>query len=667
MASDDTDFHLFVSYTRTPDAALAQEVERFLESFHNTRLPSQEESLSPLRICVDGSDFSMPPVAERAGRVREILDLVYAHLARARELLVLCSSGSARSEWVDKEIRWFIQHRGAGRVRIAFTEGTAPHREPERFFPPAVREHGLLRGLAYDLRGYDPRRAEGWHQVEEFPREMVRLAADLHGRSAGELYPSWLEAELERARRQSTVMASSARFETFSGEPNRAVLAAYQAHQLYPDEVSEAALRDAYRVAVLHHHNRRQIAQISGSGPSYLASRWKQGDVFSKTSPDGRFRLLVTERGRDGPRPPGNVFLLNNETLRAVELATEDKKYRVEDAAFDRSTQRVFVTRYFDLSVYSLDGGLLGQYAFSRHTKSPIHLLDGLFHDRWILGAETKGGVWLVDPHAGWKGTITVHGEFHGDATLVTDMSPDRRRMTLVYESGKANLLELDAEGKPRLRPLAEAGTLFAGFPTGRDDQVVLTGRDGRLRVLEIGEDEIHDLLHTEPFGTDIDWVSFDPETNRFALVGGDRAIHVADADSGLRIATLDFSDAIDWRDALSVPVPRTFVDPGVAWEPGEGVPFPSDELAVSALERTGDLTWIVTQEWPNEYWPTHRVHLLQNGRAHFLAEGNAPIREENDVVLLADLAAPLRPRVDLPAALPPGGRPCLRPAARDR
>ena len=205
MVSDGNDFHLFVSYTRTPDAAVAQEVERFLESFHKTRLPEHAEPLPPLRVCVDGSDFSMPPVAEPAGRVREILDVVHAHLARARELLVLCSSGSACSKWVDEEIRWFVEHRGAARVRIAFTEGAAPHRERERFFPAAVLEHGLDRDLAYDLRGYDARRAKGWHQVEDFSREMVRLAADLHGRSGGELYPTWLEAELERARRQSAI------------------------------------------------------------------------------------------------------------------------------------------------------------------------------------------------------------------------------------------------------------------------------------------------------------------------------------------------------------------------------------------------------------------------------------------------------------------------------
>ncbi|MEJ2455135.1 MAG: TIR domain-containing protein [Candidatus Thiodiazotropha sp.] len=630
------DYQLFVSYTRTPDAKLARELERFLESFHTVQPLGDPMPLTPLRVCVDGSDFSMPPMAEREGRVRQVLDVVYTHLARSRELLVLCSEEAVDSRWVAQEISWFIEHYGSGRVRLAFTEGEAPWKEPARYFPRPLLDQGLDKSIAYDLRGYDRRRSSQWHQVPDFSREMVRLAADLHGRSAGDLYPTWLEAELERARRQSATMASNARFETFSGDPARAVLAAYQAYQLHPDDASEAAMRDAYRVAVMHHHNRRQISQITGSGPSYLAGRWKQGDVFTKNSRDGRFRLLVTERGRDGPHPPGEVFLLNNETTRVVKLLPSKRpNYRVEESAFDRSIERVFVTRYFDLYVYDMDGSLIDTYTFSRFTKSPVHLVDGLFLGRWILGAETKGGVWLVDPEGGRDAVITVHPEFHGDATIFTDMSPDGSRISLVYESGKADLLELERDDQPRLRTLAEQGCLYAGFPTGRSDQVVTAGERGILSILDIRPKTIRKRLVTEPLGSDVDWVSWDADTQRFALVGGDRQIHIADAETGMTVATLDYRDQLDWRDAMAIQAPHTYVDPAGAWTPGEGVPFTNDELAVSALERHGDQTWVVTETWPNEYWPAHQVHLVENGRAFFLADGDVPITDRYDMLKL--------------------------------
>jgi len=55
-------FHLFISYTRTPDGPLANEIERFLESFHqSSAAPAAGEKLDPLQVCIDGSDFRMPP------------------------------------------------------------------------------------------------------------------------------------------------------------------------------------------------------------------------------------------------------------------------------------------------------------------------------------------------------------------------------------------------------------------------------------------------------------------------------------------------------------------------------------------------------------------------------------------------------------------------------
>ena len=529
--------------------------------------------------------------------------------------------GRGRGSLVHQQVR-------AGSVRIAFTEGDRPWDEPERYFPKPLLEHELHKGVAYDLRGYDARRAREWRQVPEFGREMVRLAADLHGLSSGELYPTWLEAELERARRQSATMASSARFETFAGDPSRAVLQAFAAHELHPDDTTERALRDAYRVAVLHHQNRGELSQITGSGPRYLKARWKQGDVFTKTSADGRYRLLVTKRGSDGPYPPGDVYLVNNETLRAVKLEPPTGSGgRVEDVAFDRASRHVFVARDFHVIMYGVDGHHLGGYEFGRHTKSPIHLLDGFFADRFILGAETKGGVWLADPNDR-NATLTVHYESHGDdAIMFTDIAPGGLRATLVYESGKANLLELNADGQPVLHEIAADGARYAGFPTGRDDTIATTGALGVFRLLEVGADGLREILSSKPLGAQADWVAFDAQANRYALIGADRRIHILDGASAVPLAVLDFANEMNWRETLAVPVTQQRWSRGTLWSPGDGVPFPSDGLAVSALQDLDGETWIATESWPNESWPEHIVHRVENGRAYELGRGNLPLR----------------------------------------
>ena len=633
--ADSFKFQLFVSYTRTPDGALAREIERFLEAFDRTPLrPDVAVALMPLQICVDGSDFSLPPIEAGGSEEarRDVLSVVYEHLAMSRELLVLCSARAAGSDWVAKEIRWFLEHRGPGAIRVAFTEGTQPWTQPETYFPPPILQHALHEGIAYDLRGYDARRSSGWTQVPEFQREMVRLAADLMGLSAGDLYPTWLEAELERARRQSLTLASTARFETLAGDPSRALLTAYEAHELHPGEVTEVALSEAYKVAVLHHHNRREFTSISGSGPSYLAGRWKQGEVFTKTSPDGKYRLLVTERGKDGPSPPGDVYLVSNETLRAVKLQPlEGQGGRVEEVGFDRTSQFVFVTRYFNLAVYANDGRYVGQYEFSRHTKSPVHLVDGFFGGRYILGAETKGGVWLIDLNGDPDSTLTVLSEFHRDATIFTDISRDGQRALLVFESGRAALLALDGNGRPKLTDIAQNGVLFAGFAAGREDMVITSADDGSIVLWDLAGDAIGEVARMKPLPSPADWVSLDDSAIRLAAVGANQKVYILDRASGELLSTLDYSDAIDWAAVRAIAVPRRMANPGPAEDFGSAMPFPPPDLLVSNLQRIDDITWMFTEDWTeNEYYAKRAAYRVDGLEAKLLPGVHAEFAEKH-------------------------------------
>jgi len=619
--ADSFKFHLFVSYTRTPDGALARELERFLEAFDRTPLsPGLTTKLTPLQVCVDGSDFSLPPLEAGAAdsAQQDVLAVVRRHLAQSRELLVLCSARAAASRWVTDEIRWFLEHRGRHAIRVAFTEGEQPWTDEETYFSAPLLEHALHKGIAYDLRGYDARRAQGWNQVPEFRREAVRLAADLMGLSAGDLYPTWLEAELERTRRQSLTLASTARFETLAGDPSRALLIAHQAHELHPGEATELALREAYKVAVLQHHNRRETSSISGSGPGYLASRWKQGEVFTRTSADGKYRLLVTERGKDGPNPPGDVYLVSNETLRAIKLVPPARHDgRVEDVAFDRASWLVFVTRYFNLAVYAIDGRYLGQYEFSRHTKSPVHLVDGLFADKYILGAETKGGVWLIELNGKPDNTLTVLGEFHGDATLFTDISRSGRRALLVFESGRAALLTLGTEGKPRLADLAKNGALFAGFAADSDELAITAAQDGSIVLWSLEGETIREAARMKPLPSPVDWVSLDDEGQRLAAVGANHKLYIVDRTSGELLSTLDYSEALDWATVRSIPAPPRVEKPWSTVTFGPAVPFPPPDLLVSRLQRVDGETWMFAQDWSaSEYFPKHAVYRIEGTEA---------------------------------------------------
>jgi len=69
---------------------------------------------------------------------------------------------------------------------VALTEGEAAVSSPERYFPPALLERGFAGQACYDVRGFRPE-SKAWKRVDEFEREMVRLAGDLLGQPGGTL------------------------------------------------------------------------------------------------------------------------------------------------------------------------------------------------------------------------------------------------------------------------------------------------------------------------------------------------------------------------------------------------------------------------------------------------------------------------------------------------
>ena len=151
----------FVSYTRDPDYKFARSLTAFLESFHKIPVPvvrgdKRGPQLSPLKVCLDSVTFSLPPAGLQAdageGSVtfvpsdRSVNPVVESYLAKSRELLVLCSSRTIKSPWVNHEIEWWLAHRGCrvdpfGRHRGEITPGVI--RLPS--FPPLLFNMGFTR------------------------------------------------------------------------------------------------------------------------------------------------------------------------------------------------------------------------------------------------------------------------------------------------------------------------------------------------------------------------------------------------------------------------------------------------------------------------------------------------------------------------------------------
>lgn len=273
-AEHEAGYDLFISYARNPDYQVARGLESFLESFHT--LPGREKSepLRKLSVCRDGGDFSLGArTRSRPGADPASMEhVIRPHLERSGKLLVLCSENSAKSPWVEAEIEWFLQSHGMEDVVLAVTEGDRPERTPQTYFPPSLVAAGRHVSGWYDLRAA---RAPRGHPFQDFDEARVQLAADLNGRSAGELFPVWQrdQRQLERRRRiflTWTAVAISALL----------VLASWQFFRA-------AAARDAVSVQLAESLSDRAV-RLSTPGPELdVVQAFHLAVRAAAVSPDG--------------------------------------------------------------------------------------------------------------------------------------------------------------------------------------------------------------------------------------------------------------------------------------------------------------------------------------------------------------------------------------------
>jgi len=192
-------FDAFLSYATRSDYHLVRRLKTFLETVHRLKGASGPP-LRKLEICTDEGDFTLRALGQSEG----IGGLLDTYLAQSRFLVVLCSPDAAASQWVDHEVKWFLERRGPGAILLVVTKGD-PVRNPHSVFPPSVIEAKLHESLSwYDFRGASGRQ-KGIAPADvarDFTEQRLRLAADLLGRSSSELQPLWYRDQQRQHRRR---------------------------------------------------------------------------------------------------------------------------------------------------------------------------------------------------------------------------------------------------------------------------------------------------------------------------------------------------------------------------------------------------------------------------------------------------------------------------------
>ncbi len=110
MADRQTEqYDAFLAYSHAADGEIANVVARGLEVFAKAWYQTRA-----LRIFRDTTSLSASP---------SLWSALEQGLLSSRYLIVLLSPEGARSEWLNREIRFFMQHRGAERILLVITDG----------------------------------------------------------------------------------------------------------------------------------------------------------------------------------------------------------------------------------------------------------------------------------------------------------------------------------------------------------------------------------------------------------------------------------------------------------------------------------------------------------------------------------------------------------------
>ena len=171
-------YDAFLSYSHHDDAVAAG-IQKGLH-----RIGRRVGRLNALRVFRDSTDLAANP--NLWGKVTDAMD-------RSRYLIVVLSPRAAASEWVNKEVAYWLEHRGPDQLLIVLAQGDLQwDKASERFDPqqsdaalPVLTEPGVLAAepLHVDVSGDAP-----WDlQAATFRDKVTDLAAPIHGKSKYEL------------------------------------------------------------------------------------------------------------------------------------------------------------------------------------------------------------------------------------------------------------------------------------------------------------------------------------------------------------------------------------------------------------------------------------------------------------------------------------------------
>lgn len=539
-------YDVFISYSHGADSRTAAQLQRALQKIANPWY-----RLRGMRVFRDETDLSVAPEGWPA---------IESALAQSRFFVLLASEQAARSPWVAKEIAYWRENRSSETLLIALTDGDLIWNNQhgdfdwERTTSLPRQMSGAFRSEPFwaDLRWTNEQQLLTLRHPE-FLKATAKLAAPIrnldvaslvsedhiqHRRTLRMAYATAITliaifcvalwqfqsklAALERERDQRVLAAVARAYQVLYIDPLQAVDGASQALRVKKTLEGEQALRTAMEVGLRRRDSRQEERQVLGAGVGYLMQRWRLGEVFTRLRNDARYALVASERGKDGPSPPGAVYLIRMDNLRTKELQPGDqaKGRRLEYMGFSTAGSEIFVARQFYLDVYDLEGNRTKSVQLEYHAK-PTHLIAGMFGSHVLVG-DTVGHVMLAD-------TLSVKrpqlkGGRYKDAALFIESNLQGTNAIVTFESGQAKFVALGDPSSPVEHELSAQDTIHASFATlPHTGRFLTTSRTGEIGVWQFAGTAAPDKVATFKHGeTPVGLATFSNDAARVISVGND-------------------------------------------------------------------------------------------------------------------------------------------------
>lgn len=186
----------FVSYRHMPqDAAVAKAVHRMIEEYV---IPKSLRKNGKKHLGLVFRDEEELPVSS------DLTDSICQALDRSRYLVVICSEKARESQWVQREVQYFLQHHDRENVFVVLVQG-----EPHQVFPPEVThiadpETGKVTEV--EPLAIDARAGDGPSSVKKLKKQIKKLYAAMLGCA----YDTLVQRDKKRRARQRAVLLCAA-------------------------------------------------------------------------------------------------------------------------------------------------------------------------------------------------------------------------------------------------------------------------------------------------------------------------------------------------------------------------------------------------------------------------------------------------------------------------